>query len=296
MGDYEALTKPERLAKIKRGLRRVNDVSLVNQERIVAADSEGHRVALFNYDGRRTILARGVHVRGVTASQSGLVVYTNCQGKRNNTVNLCMADGDTVVAQWGKDLWCPWAVAMNNKSQLVVSDVLDDKLVPGHSVGIYTHDGKLMSQFGNKGVQVPDTEQLSNPLHIAVDRYDRILVSDRDNHCVKVFDSNGSYLSKMGNKDNGKLLYPRGLTTDCLGHIYVCDSGNDRIAVFSKDGVFIHHLLTSSDGIVNPFSIDFGRIKSYDQSGHLVVGCNHYGGRFRKIRIYNCYSDDDCMS
>ena len=42
----------------------------------------------------------------------------------------------------------------------------------------------------------------------------------------------------------GQLNYPRGLCIDYNGNVYVADSSNDRVSVFSKDLNFLKHLGT----------------------------------------------------
>ena len=53
-------------------------------------------------------------------------------------------------------------------------------------------------------------EQLNNPLGVTVDNETgNIYIADRDNNCVKVFDSTGKYLFKFGdNEDEGKMEWP----------------------------------------------------------------------------------------
>ena len=42
----------------------------------------------------------------------------------------------------------------------------------------------------------------------------------------------------------GQLNYPFGLCIDCNGDVYVAESSNDRVSVFSKDFNFLKHLAT----------------------------------------------------
>jgi len=71
----------------------------------------------------------------------------------------------------------------------------------------------------------------------------RIFVADADTGCVKIFDARCNYVAELGNSStsgsgNGsaKLDRPLGLCCDSLGNVIVCDSGNQRVVLFSPEG------------------------------------------------------------
>lgn len=59
-----------------------------------------------------------------------------------------------------------------------------------------------------------------------------------DNHSVQVFDTQGTFLYKIGDKGHGEGRFkdPRGLAVESNDRLFVCDTGNHRIQVFSVDG------------------------------------------------------------
>lgn len=137
-----------------------------------------------------------------------------------------------------------------------------------------------MSQFGKKG---NGRVELEEPLYVHVDIKDRILVSDRTHHTVKVYSDNGNYLGSIGHRGSGPgcLLNPRGITEDAYGHILVCDTGNRRVSAFTHQGHFIKHLLQASDGVQYPVDVAFSR-----QSGKLAITMHKANGEFHKLRVY----------
>ena len=61
-------------------------------------------------------------------------------------------------------------------------------------------------------------------------------MADALNHRVQVFNSSGVFQSAFGSfgTGNGQFANPRGIAVDSGGNIYVADTGNNRIQVFSQ--------------------------------------------------------------
>ena len=71
------------------------------------------------------------------------------------------------------------------------------------------------------------------PMHcVQCDKY--FVVSDTFDNAIKVFDQEGAFLYKYGKEGDGveELKYPRFLAVDKVGHLLVCDDGNNRIQIF----------------------------------------------------------------
>ena len=98
---------------------------------------------------------------------------------------------------------------------------------------IFSPDGHYLSKFRGEG-------SFTSPIHcIQYDKY--LIVSDREEHCIKVFDRNGNFLYKFGKrgKGNGEFNNPRCLSITKAGHVMVCDASNHRVQVFELSGKFI---------------------------------------------------------
>ena len=63
------------------------------------------------------------------------------------------------------------------------------------------------------------------PSYMVLDKKDNIFVSDRDNHRIQVFNDEGQFLHKWGEKGNGdgQFNYPLGITLNNQGNIIVAD-------------------------------------------------------------------------
>jgi DNA-binding beta-propeller fold protein YncE len=100
-------------------------------------------------------------------------------------------------------------------------------------VFVYDYNEKFLFSFGEKG---GDTGKLARPRGIAVDSINkRIYVSDYLRHTVLVYDIEGHWLYEIGSKGNAPsyFLYPSDVCCGAHGRVYVADTFNHRIQVFS---------------------------------------------------------------
>jgi len=69
-----------------------------------------------------------------------------------------------------------------------------------------------------------------------------LFIVDRGNNRIQVFDANGKFLNKFGQKGAGKGDFegPNGICVcETDAHIFVCDTTNDRIQVFNENFQFV---------------------------------------------------------
>jgi len=68
---------------------------------------------------------------------------------------------------------------------------------------------------------------------IAVDCVGNVIVSDKGNHRIQIFNPDFTEVRIIGNRGDayGEFKNPTGLAVDCNGNIFVCDTGNNRIQV-----------------------------------------------------------------
>ena len=106
-------------------------------------------------------------------------------------------------------------------------------------IQVVSFDGNFLTRFGQ--------ETLKEPYGIAVTE-NNVFVTDSALHALFQFRKKDYKLMRRtgakGGGREGELDWPRGLSIDNNGDVYVADRSNDRISVFSKDFTFLNCLGT----------------------------------------------------
>jgi len=100
-------------------------------------------------------------------------------------------------------------------------------------VFVYNSKEEFQYSFGEKG---GDVGKLARPRAIAIDsKNKRIYVCDYLRHAVLAYNTEGKYLFEIGSKGNrpGDLLYPGAVAVDHKGRLFVADTFNHRVQIFS---------------------------------------------------------------
>ena len=115
----------------------------------------------------------------------------------------------------------PWGVTVNSKQQIIVAERGSGQ------VTIYDNRFKKIRLFHTQGVA-----------GVTVDDTDNIYTTDRDEHTVTKFTSNGDLLLQVSKKGSNPHHFsiPCGIAYNKTnGKIYVCDQANHRIQVLNTD-------------------------------------------------------------
>jgi hypothetical protein len=102
-----------------------------------------------------------------------------------------------------------------------------------------------------------------DPLYITENKNGDIIVSDLARHAVVVTDSGGRHRFSYSGPSSESSIQPRGICTDALSHILVCDLSG-TVQMIDKDGQFLSLLLTMQPEIYKPYGIAF------DNKTHLL--------------------------
>ncbi|KAA3599287.1 MAG: tetratricopeptide repeat protein [Calditrichaeota bacterium] len=105
---------------------------------------------------------------------------------------------------------------------------------------------------------------------------DKVFVVNTDEHQVLIFDAEGNYQFSFSEKGSseGKLKSPTDLAISNDGKIHVCDTDNNRISVFSTDGIFLSFFPKKSNLLEEPKSIAIdskGIIYVLDKSNTIYI-------------------------
>ena len=121
----------------------------------------------------------------------------------------------------------PCGLSVNTNNHLLAVDCNQ------HCVCTFTLEGEFVSKFGSKGNH---WGQLNEPCDLVTDLNDCILVTDSGNHRVLIFDKDGNCINCIGSvvgSSAGEFNCPRGVALSSDGSIYISDSANKRVQVFS---------------------------------------------------------------
>ena len=121
--------------------------------------------------------------------------------------------------------------------------------------------------FGKEG---SGEGMLNNPLGVAVNDRNEIVVADQFNHRVQVFDSNGTFLRSFGHQgvNAGEFKHPFGIAINKDRQIFVADSYNHKVQIFSWAG---RHLSSfGGRGSLNS-QLSFPWGLSLDSTGNVIV-------------------------
>ncbi|XP_074644685.1 E3 ubiquitin-protein ligase TRIM71-like [Tubulanus polymorphus] len=92
--------------------------------------------------------------------------------------------------------------------------------------------------FGGEG---EDDGKLCRPWGVACTKEGHLVIADRSNNRVQIFNAEGVFLRKFGTPGsrNGQFDRPAGVEIDHLHRIIVADKDNHRIQIFNFDGIFL---------------------------------------------------------
>ena len=141
----------------------------------------------------------------------------------------------------------------------------------------YGRFGHMSHAFGSEG---SEGGQFCRPWGIAADQHGNIIIGDRSNHRIQVFDLNGKFKHSFGTEGirPGQFNRPAGVAVTREGSIAVADKDNHRIQVMGIDGTFLFMFGSKggNDGqMIYPYDVAVhkvdGRIAVTDTGNHRLL-------------------------
>jgi DNA-binding beta-propeller fold protein YncE len=175
--------------------------------------------------------AAGWQPLGIAFDAAGNAYVTDV-GRQPHRVHVFDAEGTelrTIGADEGLEF--PNGIAVDDAGYVYVTDSNNGRLL------VFDADGAVVARVA----QGSGTGQLGLPRGVAIDGLGRVYVADSSGHQVSVF---GRYqpgserleplgvFGAMGVSD-GAFSYPNAVAVDGRGRLYVADSGNDRVQLWS---------------------------------------------------------------
>lgn len=210
-------------------------VAVNAQNDIIVADTNNHRIQIFDKEGRFKFQF------GECGKRDGQLLYPN-------RVAVVRTSGDIIVTerspthqiqiynQYGQFvrkfganiLQHPRGVTVDNKGRIIVVECKVMRVV------IFDQAGAVLQKFGC-------SKHLEFPNGVVVNDKQEIFISDNRAHCVKVFNYEGTYLRQIGGE--GITNYPIGVGINSAGEILIADNHNNfNLTIFTQDGQLVSAL------------------------------------------------------
>ena len=99
----------------------------------------------------------------------------------------------------------------------------------------YHNIGKALLEFGKEGAADGD---LCRPWGVSCTREGHIVVADRSNNRIQVYNRDGTLHHKFGTEGNraGQFNRPASVCVDKVGRLIVTDKDNHRVQIFTFEG------------------------------------------------------------
>lgn len=168
--------------------------------------------------------------------------------------------GDTVMVF--DDMIQPWAVAVNTRDQVIISEC------NGHKVTVFGQNGEKIRSIGSPAGK--GGKPLKWPRGVALDSNGNIFVADSGNHRVQKFSEQGQLLASRGTVGSGREQFrdPKGLAYNVTNNkVYVADV--HRVQIMNSDLTFAGSFGRQGSGD-GQFSSAFS--VACDSRGYVYVG------------------------
>ena len=129
--------------------------------------------------------------------------------------------------------------------------IVHNPIKPVHIPGILPE--LILTEDLRIGIESGDENYMFSSINsVQVDKDEDIIVFDRKEVCIKIFNKNGMYLRKIGKKGQGPKEIQSASRIHLAGgkYITIMDRGNNRFSYYSKDGECIKEIRT---GKYRPF-------------------------------------------
>ena len=151
--------------------------------------------------------------------------------------------GPAVQAQFAR----PTGVAVDGSGNLYIADSGNYRIRKVDPTGTITTVAGTRNTGGNRGDGGPATWAiLDSPAGVAVDSMGNLYIADTLNHSIRKIDATGTIDTIAGGRwespgfggDGGPaiqalLFSPSGIAADSAGHLYIADTGNERIRILT---------------------------------------------------------------
>ncbi|KAI9585725.1 hypothetical protein GQX74_001572 [Glossina fuscipes] len=210
-------------------------VAVNAQNDIIVADTNNHRIQIFDKEGRFKFQF------GECGKRDSQLLYPNRVAVVRGTGDIIVTERSPThqiqiynqygqfVRKFGANiLQHPRGVTVDNKGRIIVVECKVMRVI------IFDQNGNVLHKFGC-------SKHLEFPNGVVVNDKQEIFISDNRAHCVKVFNYDGQYLRQIGGE--GITNYPIGVGINANGEILIADNHNNfNLTIFTQDGQLVSAL------------------------------------------------------
>ncbi|XP_048750224.2 RING finger protein 207-like [Ostrea edulis] len=233
------------------GVNNASHMSLDKSGRLWVSDYNGNLVQtdLQGNQLQKIQTSRGLGCHTVT--QDGDLIFTD---SHNNVINKITLDNNiTEFIKTGD--WTPLSIHSSHIKGDILAGMMKDRMA---KVTRYNKRGEKLQNIQRRVIK----PLFGYPRSITENINGDVCVSDYEKQAVVVVNKSGQYRFSYRGQESG--FRPRGICTDVLGHILVCD--NTTVHLLDQDGQFLSLLLTEQHGIDDAISV------CVDDENNLYVG------------------------
>ena len=191
--------------------------------------------------------------QGVAINQNGEVIVTE---SGRHCVSVFNPNGEK-LRSFGEQgsgsgqFQTPHGLAVDCDGNIFVTDFENNRIQK------FTSDGKFITES--------PTKNESFPMDIAFNSSNNKVYVVDSKDSIQILNSDLSYFGTFGKKGNrmGQLDNPLGIACDSVGNVYVADSSNRRIQVFTADGKCLRSCFKSKNFSPHGIAIDADDIHIY---------------------------------
>ncbi|XP_062595691.1 uncharacterized protein LOC134257056, partial [Saccostrea cucullata] len=243
------------------GVRGCSHISRVTSDRVWTSDYGN--LLLTNTTGEELDHVTDIRsdVGGHTVDYDGDLIYID---RESNITKLSTENKEkTTIIKYNRSLWGPLSVYSSpSTGHLLVAMWRRDTRPYTGKVVRYNSTGENIQtiQYNN----ITGQGLYKGPLYITENRNGDVIVSDWFRNAVVVTDRDGNYRFSYTGPPSGSGLWARGICTDALSHILVCDEITRSVLMLDSDGHYLTEIKTSQHGIYKPRGL------SYDDDTNLL--------------------------
>ena len=191
---------------------------------ITIVPDDDRKISLFTESGQFIKHINGEHLKIPAFLSIGFDGRIIACDWKNNEIRFISPNGMQLLQSFrasdcDESLYC----TVYHQDRFFVSDAKVD------CVKVFSEEGKFLYNIGSEG---PGDGQLNHPIGFAIDKFNNLIVCDRDNRRLQIFRLDGTFVTKIEEHFSMDGGIPNYVAVSNDGHVLVTDVSNDCVHVF----------------------------------------------------------------